>query len=534
MPTEERRICALKILAEQFPDESHKAFLKIAVQSKHIDVKVRAILLTSLYRNETDVKQLWPLIEDESSPVRSAAIDAIGIIYSPAYQIPVGDEFLARHDQIQVLLIGNPPINLAGIRGDKKSDTNRPGPRFDKALTYPVPKIRREKLLNLMATASHSRVREAAARAMIRQPEEGYRLRLAEWGVWINDKEDLILTQSILDEIPPFVHRTGNSMSDISKDRQEFVPVTKPIIHFEVDRPMAIDLSVRINAGRPWFTYPLPDDFSLDTTANMFSPIGGSPVDVPKPLGLTSLKELREGYPWVDPPHRINYFNDITEVGFRWQSLILLPEQANWMKLEPVIGENFQWWNRLRNVPCSWVSSRGESERFVYYDGPTEDDSPISASIKDQRLVCQVPKQYVFVHPNIPNKTSRAPQGHYERELIFISVTPEAISGTHDSVTFKSSQEHSFSILEPKLKGDQVIEKLMEVLMEQGLTKGESEGLIDCWRPQFFETKGQRLLTVFGKDEYDRVCPMDVSPTPTEFARVGIVLTEFETKQKTK
>ena len=69
--------------------------------------------------------------------------------------------------------------------------------------------------------------------------------------------------------------------------------------------------------------------------------------------------------------------------------------------------------------------------------------------------------------------------------------------------------------------------KLLETLIEFGLNDEEVKGLIDCWRPQFFETDGQRVLTIFGTEEYDRLCPITISPDPTEISRVGIVLSEL-------
>jgi hypothetical protein len=58
-------------------------------------------------------------------------------------------------------------------------------------------------------------------------PPENYKLRVAEWGVWINDGGKLKLMQSVLDEIPPFVHRTGNPIGDFKDRINQIWMVTK-------------------------------------------------------------------------------------------------------------------------------------------------------------------------------------------------------------------------------------------------------------------------------------------------------------------
>jgi hypothetical protein len=50
----------------------------------------------------------------------------------------------------------------------------------------------------------------------------------------------------------------------------------------------------------------------------------------------------------------------------------------------------FAWWTRLRDVESSWVSSRGESDRFLYYDGPTVRPAPLHVKLEGRRLAWRV------------------------------------------------------------------------------------------------------------------------------------------------
>ena len=114
------------------------------------------------------------------------------------------------------------------------------------------------------------------------------------------------------------------------------------------------------------------------------------------------------------------------------------------------------------------------------------------------------------------------------RQLFFIDVTDGEISACDTNRAFDQRNDSAtLSIDELDLHGETAVARLSRILVAFGLNKSEADGLVDCWRPQFFETDGKRLVTVFGKSEYDMLCPMSVSPAPTEFARVGLVLTEF-------
>ena len=350
-------------------------------------------------------------------------------------------------------------------------------------------------------------------------------MRVAEWGVWINEGENLTLAQSIIDEIPTFVHQVGNDMKSIAAGRQSFMVVTKPIIHFAVDKPLVVDIDVRIKSGRPWFGYPMPDDFATAGESGQSGDPRYGARDVPPEMQLKNLEGLSEGYPWLMPSHTKQPMNYVTDVGFRWQSLLVLPEKYDWMSLETISDPKFNWWQIIREVETSWVSNRGETERFLYYDGPTEHPSPVKATIEGDKLKIAVPDAYHFRFTLGPNSRSSQP---VKRTHFFIDVAAGGISASTNKSRF-SAQQRSTEIptLDLPHHGEEVELRLVKLLVEQGLSQKEAQGLVDCWRPQFFETQGRRLLTIFGKDEYDQLCPISISPAPTQLSRVGIVLTEF-------
>jgi hypothetical protein len=85
-------------------------------------------------------------------------------------------------------------------------------------------------------------------------------------------------------------------------------------------------------------------------------------------------------------------------------------------------------------VPCSWVSSRGEAERFLYCDGPTLARTPVIATLADdsagaaprlklrvldrEREVFPVNTRPLFITTEEPATTAPA----HERQGLFIRV----------------------------------------------------------------------------------------------------------------
>jgi len=436
----------------------------------------------------------------------------------------------------------NDIISLTYLDGGLSQVRSLPDDR--EPIVIEVPQDLRVKLETMMLSGESAGERAAAARALLTWPPADYRLRVAEWGVWLNDEGDLKLTRAVLDEIPDFVHRTGNRLASFDDRLHKIVIVTKPIVQITVDRPLAVDFDVLISRGRPWFAYPRPDDFTL-TAAPVTRRSEGQRLE-PLPLEKYDrvdegeLTSVFEGYPWLRPHHRMSgpigvggpsgsATNAAISVGLRWQSLIVSPQLQKWMHLPDVTEPNHEWWKRLRQVPSAYVSSQGETERFVYYDGPTLLNSPVGAVLSDDELsltdrgaVPDYDLRDFALRPGDGRVVSDASQA---RRAMFVEVSggrPQArLLGI-----IRGDRRFALSSL-PPLEGDEAIEAFRSMLSETGLTGDEIGGLLDSWRQHFFRTDGRRLLLVMSPDDYGAMCPLVVRPKPTELVRVGIVLIEF-------
>jgi hypothetical protein len=376
--------------------------------------------------------------------------------------------------------------------------------------------------------------RTAAARALIGWPPAEYSLRVAEWGVWIDEGGERLTTKGVLEEIPGFVHRTGNSLASLPRNRVELqLIVTKPIIHLTADRPLAVDLEISIAGGRPRYAFPRPDTLtfhSQDAGAEYTPTL--TEWDEMEAKQLAGLQGLLEGYPWIHPADRMNdaakppFWVDnlrADAVGMRWQSLIVSPQRQTWMSPPAVSADpKFRWWEQLRDVPSAWVTSQGETERFLYYDGPTTARSPLEAVRKEAAL--KLTARDVFDAPQADSRRFGADR----KSCVFIDSQQSPPRGFAISPVDTFGSELSLQFANQTwLRGDEIETTFREMLLEEGLTKEEAAGLLDSWRERFFQAPGQRLLTLLTRSEYDRMCPLKVRPPATETVRVGIVLREF-------
>jgi hypothetical protein len=517
MPRSEERLTALKLLATNHPEAIAGAMARLAPHEKDAEVCAAELHLLGISRSDTGAAVFEKMLSDSRPGVRAAAADGLGIRFASSFQLE--DEVKPRPNywtQEGVRSLGTtPPIDLEAILQQR-------------AAPAPPNAIQRAELMKIMLAGESSEEREAAARALLPFPPAGYRLRVAEWGVWAGQADRLEIATKFLDEIPAFVHQTRNRVSEFSDRIGMPIPIMvyKPIIHLTVNEPMAVDLSVLIESGRPWYAYPKPDDFSISLDDFSEASGRGDLKSFEGPELLRDLKpkdelsDARDGYPWLLPHHKIietsGQGNDtIKSVGLHWQSLIVSPQKLPWM-LSSACGADpkYDWWNKLRDVPCAWISSRGEAERFLYYDGPTGARIPASVYLEGDTISVLGRR---IVDQNFPS--------HNRRDGLFISVAAGQPTAKHVSIGIKDEKVQLRNC--PDQTGPAAIAMFRQMLIEAGLTDAEAGGLIVSWKHHFFETDGKRFLLIMSASDYDTLCPIQVHPTPTEMARVGIVLTEF-------
>jgi hypothetical protein len=507
------RVVAVKLLVDSRKLPGAFPTLLAAV-SMEGDAGIRATeaRLLGMTRDARAVALLVSLMHDADAGVRVAAADALGICHSPIW--PLDRDAGAHFVEVQ----SDPPIRVVwtpwrdGVPNAQAGDA-------------------RGALEGMMLSGGTRAEREAAARALVNWPRQGTKFRYAEWGVFQANSEGIILTdlRPRLEEIPPLVRRLRglDAQLDGLLTRDPMMPVWKPVIHLTTNVPLAVDVQVILHEGRPWVAYPAFDDLVLERrrgSRSDYSLAAAAPVGVlqddPHAMGdLTEgypwLLPNRRSYPWVDKPTPGQNRDVVESVGLHWQSLIVTPDRLPWMSPAEVGPDpRFDWWKRLRDVDCSWVSSRGETERFLYYDGPVGAQAPVSFRMGPAGLA---------ITRHSPPQVD--PDGVVWPEDLLVSVTPAGVvmkwatgSAWKDSIKLTGVAPRS-----PEHASD----NFRHALERHGLTPSEANGVVTCWEPAFFRTPGLRYLRLLSRDDYDKLCPLTVRPEPSTLVRVGVLWVEF-------
>lgn len=507
LPNAVERLAGLKLLVEEFSREDVRTILLEALHRETDPQNIAWLLrLAGVLRDDSMLTAIEPFLNHSNPSISEAAIDAVGLICMPSY---LQQAYMFEGQQTS----SQPRIGLHRLRWLSNSTEQM----------HDLPGSLRPRLVEFVLNGRTTELRHAAARVLVTWPPAGYRLRVAEWGVLIASGSYYGLPKSIIEEIPPFVHQTGDLSAELAARQTLLTVITKPIIHITTDQLMAVDIEVKIHRGRPWFAFPMPDDFglSVDVIGLIYGNYELAQFDNPS---LKPLDDAAEGYRWMYPSHRAYRRGGIFAVGLRWQSLIVTPRQQRWMRPPAVPGQaKYQWWSRLREVPCSWVWNRGEAERFLYYDGPTAATAPIKVSRRETTLD--------FVIPASPDLASRFPR---QAEKAGNKVPIEGLFVEHKggqittATVFNAEGPCSLNIDPKPCDESWAAAQLLDMLVARGLTSEEAMGLIDAWRPQFFRTAGSRFIMLMSPADYDELCPIQVRPKPTQLVRVGIILTEFQ------
>lgn len=580
-PTPDRRMVCLKILIERFPITAYRKMKSIANDgSLDLEIRKRAIWLTGIMQQEDAIPWLEKLLGNMEPSVREAAIDALGLHLFPCFLSQFfSQDFTSRFG---VSFNGKVPIyvnNASRFRAIAFSDVEgmtemsaaqklmRTGISQENMLKQVGDKETRKriasKLLKIMVKGRTRSERIAAARALAGYEPDDYKLRVAEWGVWIESAGKLQLVQSVLDEIPPIAYQTTAQISDLKNRVNQIMIVTKPVIHLKVDRPLSVNLSAAIHEGQVWFSYPQPNDFKLHLARNFRDRelTDNEFIDVRKQTKARPEKwkafgeQAHEGYPFLLPRFskiggysgRSRQTNLIQGVGVTWQHLVVSPTRLDWMFEQPV-PLKYRWWSDLRKVDAAWISNGFESEKFLYYDGPTRLPSPIK--IEKSRRDGKDYFDLIYFGVKDNEVSNQVKVGRLSKPLaLLIEVEKGIVRGSEISFDSPIEDKQKIDALkkqlniadilgwkasflqDPEFDLDQkgVEQKLMDmVTTSNGLDKDEAQGLVGSWRNQFFKTDGKRVIVRIRRADYDFQCPLNVSPTPTQVSRVGLILSELE------
>jgi hypothetical protein len=526
-PTARERLLALRLLAERYPGEASAVIERAIGRESDPAVLAWELRVNSVYRIPSALSAEWaerltPYLDHASADVRAAAADGIAVLYD--------DVTRGQLPRLTDLIDGGLPTT----RSDPPIGISRPKVKKERQF-FGGPQLPalRERLITMMTAGPTPAERDAAAAALRESFAKGYQLRVAEWGVWIADSaggEGRL--RSVLADIPPFVHEVGDSASSIEaalasggprrqvrpRPPRVIMPVTKPVIHVTASAPMSVQLAVAFRSGRPWYVFPRPDEFFMPYSDRRLP----AEITVLDPAALRPFAvDVRGPCAWMEPtaglPRGIG-------LGVRWHSLIVSPTKLPWMVGPAVPADpKYGWWTRLRDVDCSWVSNRGEAERFIYYDGPTLVRSPVECALDERDRLLVRP---VKLQSGEQAFTQDAPQVTRDALLVRVKGGRATAERLIVPVDVGSSLRTwpAFPALTPEAEPAAAFER---IVIAAGLNASEAAGMVACWRKEFFETDGVRVLMFLTRRDYNFFCPIEVTPRPTELERVGVIWFEL-------
>jgi hypothetical protein len=277
-------------------------------------------------------------------------------------------------------------------------------------------------------------------------------LRVHEWGVWLFDGGRVTI-DDLARESPAFVHRASQQpgpVVPVQPVRPEPVrpqPTRKPVIFFHTPQQLRVQVSVGFNAGTPWLYYP-----------------GGAPANVSSYAGLTFTGSV----------------------------------VPNGTATAPNVARG-HFWNHLREASDSiFLSDSGESERFIFYDGPSEVAREVTARRNGDS---------VAVHADIAQTAYLVTQGRYQVLRPTTDTTANLASIARDGAPTRAMER-----------------ALLDELVLRRLTAQEARALVDTWRHELFEEQRPHLVYLISRVAYEGALPIVITPNPSELVRVGVII----------
>jgi hypothetical protein len=179
---------------------------------------------------------------------------------------------------------------------------------------------------------------------------------------------------------------------------------------------------------------------------------------------------------------------------------------------------------------------RGESEKFLFYDGSTNVPPPIVASWtgsgrKTLRLSIRAWGEYPTNEwlPWIERpERERSPLSPIRYAFVIRKDPDAAPRGTVRCGLSPEANPEVVDVEELGLQGDRLSEVFDNALRAEGLSPEEARSLLRTWESDFFQKPGIRLVTFLPRWLYDVAVPLSIYPAPTRVVRVALVLREIQ------
>jgi len=205
----------------------------------------------------------------------------------------------------------------------------------------------------------------------------------------------------------------------------------------------------------------------------------------------------------------------VYDKGINWGRIQIMPSSMPSANVELPQESAQSHYYAARETDSATIRIGGERgemqyEKFLFYRGVGNFDLPVSASIKENKVILKS-----------ANDESNG-----------LLILFENRGGQVGFTAFDASKRE---IERPALDGSQeALEgELRKMLTDRGLYEKEARAMIKTWRDSWFEP-GLRLFYIVPRAVTDAVLPLRIEPQPTEFVRVLVGRIELITPETAK
>lgn len=301
-----------------------------------------------------------------------------------------------------------------------------------------------------------------------------------EWGTFttLQGSDGKFLSGLYREEehLPPFVYHHGGFSPDPSTQGEKglyrpllnaTVKMETPVLYFY--SPTAVNFSARVDFPQGTISQWYPQRTDGETM-----PTSGEDLDLGTPFNG-----------WIE-----------------WKGTILDPTSS--AKYTPPANELTPTWTAPRKTDANLVQAHnGEVEKFLFYRGVGNFETPISASFSaaGELVISNTGSEsvpYAFVFNKEQNGTTE------------VWWTGALAAGERRAIERPDSPPVA----------QQRFAEFEQALAEAGLYPKEAAAMLDTWRASYFETPGLRVFWIAPRSFTDKILPVEFTPEPTGFERV--------------
>jgi hypothetical protein len=353
-------------------------------------------------------------------------------------------------------------------------------------------------------------------------PDKGYVAH--EWGTFtsVQGAEGIQLEWNplITSDLPKFVYDRNRPSGDGRRQpfaaygsKSAFVTLQRmetPVIYFYSDQERTVDVTVKFPQGLITEWFPQVKQFGPFSTKNRLE----EELSRQSFLRWTGVRILP---PKSDPFLSQALPNDESPSHY----FAARETDANLLQIAAGKDAALQAAGQAAGEQETLVPStqqKTETEKFLFYRGIGNFQAPLTVTMGGDESYLQIHNTEKEALSNLLVLSVRQGQGKFYLVETLTTDEPQTIKLDLKKGLLPCSE----------LKA-QIIQRMTEALVKQGLYLAEAKAMVKTWEDSWFDEEGLRVLYILPRTWTDRILPLSVEPKPSELVRVMVGRAELLT-----